>query len=62
MYPIEATVIGFILASLSIGMIPLVALYKLRTVSGPIKQVTRLQKTLLRLSNSSLKMCRGLEC
>lgn len=38
-YPVEATAVGFLLASLSISMIPLIGVYKLTTVKGHLIEV-----------------------
>ena len=38
-YPVEATILGFIIASTSVAMVPIVALYKIIKLDGPIKEV-----------------------
>lgn len=38
-YPMEATVIGMFIALSSISMVPIVAVYKVCHLTGPIKEV-----------------------
>jgi len=38
-YPMEATIIGFVIASASVLMVPLVATYKISKLDGPISEL-----------------------
>jgi hypothetical protein len=38
-YPLEATILGFFIASTSVAMVPIVAIYKVTQLDGPIKEV-----------------------
>lgn len=39
-YPVEATVLGLFIALSSISMVPIVAIYKVCQLTGPIKEVS----------------------
>ena len=38
-YPVEATAVGFVIASASVAMVPIVAFYKVSQLKGPIREV-----------------------
>ena len=38
-YPVEATVLGFFIAAASVSMVPLVAIYKVLKMDGPLREV-----------------------
>lgn len=44
-YPLEATILGFFIASTSVAMVPIVAIYKVTQLDGPIKEVLLLGVT-----------------
>lgn len=45
-YPVEATTVGFLIAAASIAMVPIVAVYKILQLKGPIREVNSLTKPL----------------
>ena len=38
-YPMEATILGFFIAAASVSMVPLVAVYKVMKLDGPVREV-----------------------